>query len=110
MPGDSLPSTSFFSKIPYFDKIVHFMMYFILAFFLMSGILRQYGKTSAKAYISSFTVAFLFGIMIECMQEKVGRSFDVYDMIANTLGVIVSLLLFNTVERILRNWHSSTDK
>jgi VanZ family protein len=79
------------------------MMYFIFALFLMSGFSRQYGKTSAKAYIFSFILAFLFGVMIEFIQEKVGRSYDVYDMIANTLGVIVSLLLFNTVKWILRN-------
>ncbi|MDR1341152.1 MAG: VanZ family protein [Prevotellaceae bacterium] len=103
MPGDTIPNTSFFSRIPYFDKIVHFMMYFIFALFLMSGFSRQYGKTSAKAYIFSFILAFLFGVMIEFIQEKVGRSYDVYDMIANTLGVIVSLLLFNTVKWILRN-------
>jgi VanZ family protein len=103
MPGDQLPNTSFFSKIPYFDKIVHFTMYFIFALFLMSGFSRQYGKTSAKAYIFSFIVAFMFGVMIEFIQEWVGRSYDIYDMMANTAGIIVSLLLFNTVKWILRN-------
>jgi VanZ family protein len=103
MPGDKLPSTSFFLKIPYFDKMVHFMMYFIFALFLMSGFSRQYGKTSAKAYIFSFIIAFLFGVLIECIQEKVGRSYDLYDMLANTVGIIVSLSLFNTVKWILRN-------
>jgi VanZ family protein len=103
MPGDQIPGTSFFSRIPHFDKIVHFMMYFIFALFLMSGFSRQYGKTSTKAYIFSFTLAFLFGVMIEFIQEWVGRSYDIYDMIANTVGIIVSLLLFNTVKWILRN-------
>jgi VanZ family protein len=103
MPGDKLPSTSFFSKIPHFDKIVHFVLYFIFALFLMSGFSRQYGKTSAKAYIFSFILAFAFGVTIEFIQEQVGRSYDIYDMMANTLGVIVSLLLFNTIKWILRN-------
>jgi VanZ family protein len=103
MPDDNLPSTSFFSKIPYFDKMVHFSMYFIFTLFLMSGFSRQYGKTSAKAYVFSFIIAFSFGVVIEFIQEKVGRSYDIYDMAANTLGIIVSLLLFNTVKWILRN-------
>jgi VanZ family protein len=112
MPGDGLPSTSFFSKIAEFvekilyfefDKRVHFTLYFIFALFLMSGFSRQYGKTSAKAYIHSFIPALALGILIEFIQEKVGRSFDIHDMIANTLGIIVSLLLFNPIKWILRN-------
>jgi VanZ family protein len=103
MPANKLPDTSFFSKIPYFDKMVHFAMYFIFALFLMSGFSRQYGKTSTKAYILSFIYAFLLGVLIEFIQEKIGRSYDIYDMIANTTGIIVSLLLFNSIKWILRN-------
>jgi VanZ family protein len=102
-PGDKIPQVSFFAKIPHFDKIVHFTMYFIFALFLMSGFSRQYGKTSTKAYIFSFITAFLLGVLIEFIQEKVGRSYDIYDMIANTVGVVVSLLLFNPIKWILRN-------
>ncbi|MDR1593727.1 MAG: VanZ family protein [Prevotellaceae bacterium] len=102
-PGEKLPGVSFFDKIPFFDKIVHFAMYFIFALFLMSGFSRQYGKTSTKAYIFSFIPAFLLGVLIEFIQEKVGRSYDIYDMTANTVGIIVSLLLFNPIKWILRN-------
>jgi VanZ family protein len=104
MPSYELPGISFFSKkIPYFDKTVHFAMYFIFALFLMSGFSRQYGKASAKAYFFSFIPAFLLGVLIEFIQEKIGRSYDLYDMIANTTGIIVSLLLFNPIKWILRN-------
>jgi VanZ family protein len=103
MPGEQYPSTLFFARIPYFDKMVHFGMYFIFALFLMSGFSRQYGKISAKAYIFSFILAFLFGALIEFIQEKVGRSYDIYDMIANMVGVIVSLSLFKPIKWILRN-------
>jgi VanZ family protein len=102
-PSDNLPDTSFFSRIPHFDKMVHFTMYFIFALFLMSGFSRQYEKTSAKAYIHSFILAFTLGVLIEFIQEKIGRSYDIYDMIANTVGVVVSLLLFNPIKWILRN-------
>jgi VanZ family protein len=102
-PGDQFPQVSFLSRIPHFDKIVHFTMYFIFALLLMSGFSRQYGKTSVKAYIFSFILAFLPGVLIEFIQEKVGRSYDIYDMIANTAGIIVSLLLFNSIRWILRN-------
>jgi VanZ family protein len=78
-------------------------MYFIFALFLMSGFSRQYGKTSVKAYVFSFVLAFLLGVLIEFIQETVGRSYDIYDMVANTIGIIVSLLLFNPIKWILRN-------
>jgi VanZ family protein len=103
MPTSNLPDTSFFSKIPYFDKIVHFGLYFVFALFLMSGFVRQYAKMSIKAYIFSFVLAFLLGVIIEFMQETTGRSYDIYDMIANTTGVIAALLLFNPIKWILRN-------
>jgi VanZ family protein len=110
-PEHKLPATSLFAKIlhfcgeriPYYDKIGHFAMYFVFALFLMSGFSRQYGKTSAKAYCFSFIVAFLLGVLIEFIQETVGRSYDIYDMTANTAGIIVSLLLFNPIKWILRN-------
>jgi VanZ family protein len=103
MPGEKLSGVSFFFKIPHFDKIIHFTMYFIFALFLMSGFSRQYKKTSTKAYTFSFILAFLLGILIEFIQEKIGRSYDMYDMIANTVGIIVSLLLFRPIKWILRN-------
>jgi VanZ family protein len=103
MPANKVPDVSFFLKIPHFDKIVHFAMYFIFTLFLMSGFSRQYGKTSIKAYVLSFVWAFLFGVLIEFIQEKIGRNYNIYDMIANTTGIIVSLLLFNSIKWILRN-------
>ncbi|MDR0385588.1 MAG: VanZ family protein [Prevotellaceae bacterium] len=102
-PGDKIPEVLFFAKIPHFDKIAHFMMYFIFTLFLMSGFSRQYGRASTKAYVSSLIYAFILGMIIEFIQEKVERSFDIYDMIANTSGIIVSLLLFKPVKWILRN-------
>jgi VanZ family protein len=103
MPVERLPNISFLSRIPHFDKIIHFMMYFIFALFLMSGFSRQYGKTSLKAYIFSFILAFLLGALIEVIQENIGRSSDMYDMLANIAGIIASLLLFNFIKWILRN-------
>jgi len=103
MPGNNVPGTSFFSRIPHFDKIVHFTLYFIFTLFLMAGFTRQYGKTSVKAYLYSFLIAVIIGISIEFIQEKVGRSFDRYDMLANTIGVITSLILFKPIKWILRN-------
>jgi len=103
MPGSSFPGVSFFSRIPHIDKIVHFAMYFLFSLFLLSGFSRQYGKTCFKAYAHSFLIAFVLGVSIEFVQEQVGRSYDIYDMAANTAGIVSSLLLFNPIKWVLRN-------
>ncbi|MDR1897903.1 MAG: VanZ family protein [Prevotellaceae bacterium] len=106
LPGDNLPATSIFARIPHFDKMVHFILYFTFTLFLMSGFSRQYKNNSGfkkKAYVYSFIIAFLLGASIEFIQEHVGRSYDEMDMIANTTGIAVSLLLFNPIKWILRN-------
>ena len=102
-PNDNMPSSSFFARIPHFDKVVHFMLYSVFTLFLMSGFSRQYRKTLPKAYIYSFLIAFSLGVLIEFIQEHVQRGYDVADMAANTVGIIVALSLFNTVKWILRN-------
>ncbi|MDR2466694.1 MAG: VanZ family protein [Prevotellaceae bacterium] len=102
-PNDSMPSSSFLSRIPHFDKVVHFMLYSVFTLFLMSGFSRQYRKTVPKAYVYSFLIAFSLGVTIEFIQEYVQRGYDVVDMAANTAGIIVALSLFNTVKWILRN-------
>ena len=107
MPEKDIPGSSFFStifaKIPHFDKLVHFMLYFIFTLFLMSGFSRQYSQTLRKAYVYSFLIAFCLGMSIEVVQDEIGRNFDLLDLAGNTVGIIVSLLLFNSVRWILRN-------
>ena len=79
------------------------MLYFIFTLFLMSGFSRQYSQTLRKAYVYSFLIAFCLGMSIEVVQDEIGRNFDLLDLAGNTVGIIVSLLLFNSVRWILRN-------
>ena len=103
LPGDDLPSTSFFSKIPYFDKIVHCGLYFVFTLLLVSGFLLQYPGERGKAYLLGGLIAFSCGILIEFLQAMMhlGRSGDFYDAIANTTGIILALLLFKPIQRIV---------
>jgi VanZ family protein len=106
IPGNNLPDSS----LPYVDKLVHFMLYFIFALFLMSGFSRQYGNSSEKKsgmsgkfYLYSFTIAITLGILLELIQEKTGRSKEYSDMIANALGALISPALFSPVKRIFKH-------
>lgn len=81
-------------KIPYFDKVVHFGMYFSL----MSVIIlenRKTIKTTKNLFIFGL-IPFFYGIVIEILQSSftVTRSGNVSDALADTLGIIVSIMLW----------------
>lgn len=105
LPSNDLPSTSFFSRIPHFDKIVHFILYFVFVLFLMAGFIRQFNGTQLKTVLFSFFIAIACGLLIEVLQSEMhaGRSGDVYDMLANTGGALLGILLFNPIRWILKN-------
>lgn len=103
LPGKSIPEVSFFARVPHFDKIVHFGMYFIFTLFLLAGFTRKYSKTSIKAYFISFIIALCCGLLIEMLQSCVGRSCDLRDAIANTAGAITAIIFYQPVKWMLRN-------
>ena len=102
MPSSDLPSTSFFSKIPHFDKIAHFGLYFVFTLLLISGFMMQYPGERGKSYLISGLIAFSIGIAIEYLQflMHAGRSGDFYDALANTSGIIMALFLFKPLQRL----------
>lgn len=108
LPGDDLPSTGSFisrliERIPHFDKIVHFLIYFVFMLVLVAGFMRQFGGLGWKAYLVSFLIAVSCGVTIEFIQEYVGRSYDTIDMLANTLGAITGAFCFKPIRWILHN-------
>lgn len=84
-------------NIPYMDKIVHFGMYFTL----MTSVLYENRKsllTGRKIFIAAL-FPFLYGILIELLQSlTVSRSANFFDAIANTAGIILSILLWTSLK------------
>ena len=113
MPADDMPQkntflTRFIFKIEQFigydfDKIVHFVMYFIFSLLLMAGFTRQFSEVKIKSFIFTFSIAVFCGVAIELIQPLTGRSCELFDMVANILGIAVGLLSFYPLRRILRN-------
>ena len=103
MPSSDIPSTSFLSKIPHFDKIAHFGLYFIFTLLLISGFMLQYPVEKGKSYLLGGLIAFSIGLIIEFLQSlmHLGRSGDFYDMIANSVGIVLALLLFKPLQRMV---------
>lgn len=84
-------------NIPYLDKIVHFGMYFTL----MTSILYENRKsllTGRKIFIAAL-FPFMYGILIELLQSfTVSRSANLFDAIADTAGIILSILLWTSLK------------
>ena len=94
LPGEKLPDVPIFG----IDKIVHFFIFgllMILSAFGLYKISRQENSIQSPVLIS-LLYSVLFGIMIEVIQQYVpNRSFSVYDIIANVIGVGLGYLTFN---------------
>jgi VanZ family protein len=95
LPGNDIPTNSFFEKV-HFDKIVHFGLFGGIVLFLSLGVYWQ------KKYISPLTlllfviIAASYGLAIEFIQKywAINRSFDMYDVVADTLGAIAGVWVF----------------
>ena len=79
--GDEMPKF----EIPYFDKIVHFVIFGVL------GFLISYEKRRLE--VSTAVICAGFGIAIEIIQSFLPwRSFEVADMVADTIGALAGML------------------
>ncbi|HEY8959823.1 VanZ family protein [Chitinophaga sp.] len=104
LPGNDIPSNSFLDKI-HFDKFVHFGLFGGIVLFLSLGIYQQ------KKYISNRTLWLLvliaagYGLAIEFIQKywAINRSFDMYDLVADTLGAIAGIWVFKIVVYLFFN-------
>ncbi len=82
-----------------FDKIVHFTSYFLLTlswFFAMQTLLKN-RKTKIILIVSLIS----YGIIIEALQGGMTthRQADVFDILANSLGVLLATFLFPRLNR-----------
>ncbi|GEP92320.1 VanZ like family protein [Chitinophaga terrae (ex Kim and Jung 2007)] len=89
MPGDDVPSSSFLEKI-HFDKIVHFGMFAGVVFLTGWGIFKHRKHISGTTLIALVVFAASFGLAIEFIQKywAIGRSFDLFDLLADSLGAV----------------------
>lgn len=93
MPGEDVPSSSFLEKI-HFDKIVHFGMFAVIVLLSGLAIFRHKKNVSPRILASLIFLAATFGFMIELLQKyyAIGRSFDLFDLLADTLGAIAGAI------------------
>lgn len=86
---DSLPKVPIF---PMQDKLAHFLAYFVLAVLWGAFWLRRKTPAFLNRFLPIMLVAaFIYGTIIEVLQGEItqSRSADVYDILANCLGMLV---------------------
>ncbi len=87
-------------NIPYGDKVVHFTFYFVAA--VLGSLFFVETKKEKSKFIKYLKILALslifFGIVIEVIQEAmtVNRSGDVFDALANSIGVILGIIAIFT--------------
>lgn len=106
IPGYDLPEVdSWMIDIDY-DKIIHVILFAILAYLFMNPIVRSGLSTKEKwNWLVKITIAtIIWGITVEFIQKFFipGRSFALTDWLADGLGGIISLIYFRTSKKF--NW------
>jgi VanZ family protein len=93
MPKSNLPDDGWFNRIPYFDKLVHAVLFAI--FYLA---LRW---ASPNRWLMNLAVCVLYGGLVELLQEAMhnGRSAEWTDLLADGIGATFAALLAFTVRQ-----------
>ena len=95
----SLPNVG----ISFADKIFHFLAYSMLAFLWFNTFFFHFKTRTTKAIVYSTLFSIIFGIILEVLQGSVTayRSSNVYDALANTLGVLFTMIIILANKKIL---------
>ena len=90
-PGSSLPEISVLS---FQDKLIHFVIFFVLAYLSVGLGIREKKEVWRKKrlWINFILIALVPSIGLETAQHLIPyRSFDLNDLIVNVLGIISGL-------------------
>ena len=91
IPANELPIKPFL-KIPHFDKIVHFSLFFGLCILFF----RPFEKLDLRQYLWAPVTSILIGASLELSQHLISssRSTDFYDFLANTAGIFIAVVFY----------------
>ena len=96
LPGSDIPTVGGWANEIYFDKWVHIGLFTVLAFLFMRPAVRSSWATKQKWHycIKIAIAASLWGITSEVIQKYFipGRTFDLFDWAADSLGALIALL------------------
>ena len=99
----AIPNINFGVKIKSSDKYLHIFAYFVLSCVWYFSLREKIKKPVFKYMLISLII--LYGIILEALQGGITnyRTADLYDIVANTIGIILASLLFN---RLIKWYHT----
>ena len=80
-------------------KVLHALEYFVLTLLLINA-LYQSGVRGNKIYVISFVISVLYALTDEYHQLFTERTSSLIDVLIDTLGVILSIILINIILRL----------
>lgn len=91
----SVPKISLGLQIKSGDKILHILAYFTLSFVWFMAMQKRMSSFAEKGRLIALLI--LYGIILEVLQGGITdyRTGDFYDVIANTIGVLLATLVIN---------------
>lgn len=91
-PG--VENKEYFFMFPHLDKLIHFTIFFLLGFFFR----LRFPKTPLLYF---FLILISYALLTEILQDimKLGRSLEVLDAVADTLGLSLSYYIYNKYEK-----------
>ncbi len=86
------------------DKLIHYTAYFIYGILMQLAVTAVLSKKTQKYQIIIVVLlASLFAFSDEIHQSFVpGRDADIFDVLADLLGILTSMLLFKRIEQIVK--------
>jgi VanZ family protein len=100
LPGSEIPEVPFL--FDEFDKVVHFILYFVLAALLYRGLVNQnkYKLANQIILFMVFVICAFYGGIIELYQGFFipERSADFYDFIADVAGCFFGLVVCKKIK------------
>ncbi len=94
-PGDRFSGVG--PDIPYFDKFVHFIFFFVLSFILQY---EAKNVINLKHCLLILLYAVILGGFIELIQEYLisGRSGEIFDLEADVIGAVMAFVFFKSIK------------
>ena len=91
----AIPKINFGLEIKSSDKILHILAYFTLSTVWFLALQKKMSNLYSRLFLV-FTLI-IYGIILEVLQGGITnyRTGDFYDVIANTIGVLLAVLLIN---------------
>ena len=91
IPANDLPVKPLL-KIPHFDKIVHFSLFFILCVFMF----RPFKRLNFKYYFWAPFISVILASFLEMIQHSISisRNTDINDFLANVTGIFAAIIFF----------------